>query len=57
MGWSGLFHPMELIVPPHGADSEKALSKEREGTFTGARRHLNRKKNDEKNSISAPKMT
>jgi hypothetical protein len=57
MGWSGLLHPMELIVPPHGKDSEKALSKEREGTFTGARRHLNRKKNDEKNSILAPKMT
>ena len=32
----------------HGADSEKAPSKERGGTFTGARRHLNRKKNDEK---------
>jgi hypothetical protein len=48
---------MELIVPPHGADSEKAPSKEREGTFTGARRHLNRKENDEKNCISAPKMT
>jgi hypothetical protein len=48
---------MELIVPPHGADSEKAPSKEREGTFTGARRHLNRKKNDEKKCVSAPKMT
>ena len=48
---------MELIVPTHGADSEKALLQERKGTFTGARRHLNRKKNDEKNSILAPKMT
>jgi hypothetical protein len=48
---------MELIVPPHGADSEKAPSKEREGTFTGARRRLNRKENDKKNCISAPKMT
>jgi len=44
-------------MQPHGADSEKASSKEQEGTLTGARRHLNRKKKDKKNSISAPKMT
>jgi hypothetical protein len=42
---------------PHGADSEKALSKEREGTFTGERRRFYRKENDEKNCVSAPKMT
>jgi hypothetical protein len=42
---------MELIVPPHGANSEKVLSKEREGTFTGARRRLNRKENDEKTAF------
>ena len=32
----------------HGADSEKALSKEREGAFTGERRRFYRKENDEK---------
>ena len=48
---------VSLVAPWGGADSEKAPSKERGGTFTGTRRHLNRKKNDEKNCVSAPKMT
>jgi hypothetical protein len=34
MGWSGLFHPMELTVPPHGKDSKKALLQVQDGTLT-----------------------